>query len=340
MMKKILSGFLCIMLCLGLCACGGGKQAEGQAPTWQEQYDLGLRYLSEGKYTEAVLAFTAAIEIDAKQAPAYVGRGDAYVGAATLAMPEGADPKVTAPEEDALTAYQNAAADYAAAVEADAALVEVYQKAAEVYVILGDKDAATAILQKGIDATGEQSLRDALAQLGPDGANGSDASQGPDAAQETPASQGEDIPSDAASPEPSSDSTALAVDFDPVALLRQDISAITDKYGEPTEKMTDTLWRWWPEDNSYDFMIELFEDKTIRSINCGWGAPAILGVKAGDSAEDAQAALNTVGGYHTRDAGNDQINYFTGPGPDNLNYDFATRNGSVVYVAVHYVVQD
>lgn len=57
-----------------LSACGQ------QTPTWQEQYDLGVRYLSESNYEEAIIAFTAAIEIDPKQAPAYVGRGDAHMG--------------------------------------------------------------------------------------------------------------------------------------------------------------------------------------------------------------------------------------------------------------------
>ena len=46
--------------------------------TWQEQYDLGMRYLIEGNYSEAIVAFTSAIEIDPKIAPAYVGRGDTY----------------------------------------------------------------------------------------------------------------------------------------------------------------------------------------------------------------------------------------------------------------------
>lgn len=40
---------------------------------------MGVRYLSEGNYEEAIIAFTAAIEIDPKRAEAYVGRGDAYV---------------------------------------------------------------------------------------------------------------------------------------------------------------------------------------------------------------------------------------------------------------------
>ena len=39
-------------------------------PTWQEQYDRGVRYLEDGNYEEAIIAFTAAIEIDPKRAEA------------------------------------------------------------------------------------------------------------------------------------------------------------------------------------------------------------------------------------------------------------------------------
>ena len=75
MRKRILSLVLSACLLLGLCACG--QSAQG-APTWQEQYDLGIRYLSEGNYEEAIIAFTAAIEIDPKQADAYIGLADVY----------------------------------------------------------------------------------------------------------------------------------------------------------------------------------------------------------------------------------------------------------------------
>lgn len=67
-------GFLSIiilMCCLGSCA----KSTEAQ---WQEQYDLGVRYLSEGNYEEAIIAFTAAIEIDPVRAEAYIGLADVY----------------------------------------------------------------------------------------------------------------------------------------------------------------------------------------------------------------------------------------------------------------------
>lgn len=74
-----------------------------KSPTWQEQYDLGIRYLSEGNYQEAIVAFTAAIEIDAMRPEAYL-------------------------------------------------------KAAEAYEAAGDSEAAKAILEKGYDATGDESL--------------------------------------------------------------------------------------------------------------------------------------------------------------------------------------
>lgn len=44
---------MCVVILLA--ACGQ------RAPTWQEQYDLGVRYLGEGSYEEAIIAFTATI---------------------------------------------------------------------------------------------------------------------------------------------------------------------------------------------------------------------------------------------------------------------------------------
>ena len=72
-MKRITTLFLTGLLLLSLIACGA-KDA------WQEQYDLGFRYLNEGNYQEAVIAFEAAIEIDTKRPEAYLGAADGYVG--------------------------------------------------------------------------------------------------------------------------------------------------------------------------------------------------------------------------------------------------------------------
>ena len=72
-MKRIIALLLTILLLLSFAACGGKG-------TWQEQYDLGMRYLNEGNYQEAVIAFEAAIKIDPKRPEAYLGAAEAYVG--------------------------------------------------------------------------------------------------------------------------------------------------------------------------------------------------------------------------------------------------------------------
>ena len=79
-MKRFLSFLLAMMILFALPGCGGNKEtAEDTGMNWQEQYDLGIRYLSEGNYEEAIIAFTAAIEIDPKRVDAYVSLADVYV---------------------------------------------------------------------------------------------------------------------------------------------------------------------------------------------------------------------------------------------------------------------
>ena len=75
-MRRIFSWVLTLALVLGLCACGQSAEAK-----WQEQYDLGVRYLSEGNYEEAIIAFTAAIDIDPKRPEAYEKAAEAYTAA-------------------------------------------------------------------------------------------------------------------------------------------------------------------------------------------------------------------------------------------------------------------
>lgn len=72
----------CVLLfpvALILAACGA--QTGGNLSAWQEQYDLGMQYLTESNYQEAILAFTAAIEIDPKQADTYVYLTQSYLAA-------------------------------------------------------------------------------------------------------------------------------------------------------------------------------------------------------------------------------------------------------------------
>lgn len=70
MKRIVMLAFLTALLLMG-CSSKG--------MTWQEQYDLGVRYLSEGKYEEALLAFEKAIEIDPKQVKAYSVLAEVYV---------------------------------------------------------------------------------------------------------------------------------------------------------------------------------------------------------------------------------------------------------------------
>ena len=74
-MKQVISVVLALTLALTLCSCG--KKDGGSA--WQEQYDLGVRYLSEENYKEAIIAFETAIEIDPKRADSYIGLADVYI---------------------------------------------------------------------------------------------------------------------------------------------------------------------------------------------------------------------------------------------------------------------
>ena len=143
-MKRICSWLLTIVLVLGLCACGQSTEA-----TWQEQYDLGVRYLSEGNYEEAIIAFTAAIEIDPMRPEAYVGRGGAYIGSGETA--------------ENLAA---ALADYEEAVALDETNAAAWLGIADVYIRQGDYDKALEILREALEKTeNDQSIAGKLAEM-------------------------------------------------------------------------------------------------------------------------------------------------------------------------------
>lgn len=134
-MKKLFCTLLAAALLLTLCACAKKQpsspptltapvqtQPEQETPTWQSQYDLGVRYLSEGNYQEAVLAFTAAIEIDPKNPQAYEGRGDAYWA---LAQTEAGDAQISA--------CRSAAEDYASAMRYGEETDDLRRRAGDAY---------------------------------------------------------------------------------------------------------------------------------------------------------------------------------------------------------------
>lgn len=134
-MKRVYVLILVLCLSLGLVGCGQ------KAPTWQEQYDLGVRYLSEGNYEEAIIAFTTAIEIDPKHPTAYVGRGDAYIGSGKTSE-----------------SLASALSDYKQAVEFDASLADVYLKIADIYMANGERENALEWLHKGYNITENELL--------------------------------------------------------------------------------------------------------------------------------------------------------------------------------------
>lgn len=138
-LRKTWIGITGILLVGLLCLMAGCQKA----PTWQEHYDLGMQYLTESNYKEAILAFTAAIKIDPRQVEAYVGRADAYMG---LYQSGG---------EDNL---QLAQLDYEEALRLDDQLVEVYLRLAGLYIQQGETEKALALLQQGYEATGDERL--------------------------------------------------------------------------------------------------------------------------------------------------------------------------------------
>lgn len=102
-LHTVLAVLLVVALLFG---CGTGT-----AGTWDKNYDLGMRYLSEGNYEEAVMAFLTAIEIDPKRPEAYEKAAEAYVGlgdiqSAVSILQEGIDATGAEALQDSLISLQ------------------------------------------------------------------------------------------------------------------------------------------------------------------------------------------------------------------------------------------
>lgn len=141
-MGRICSWILTIALLLGLASCSQSAEAQ-----WQEQYDLGIRYLSEGNYEEAIIAFTAAIEIDPKNKDAFLARGDSYTSASSILSGD--------EQMDYLTLAKD---DYLVALDLGENQASIYIKIADIYIQLGDTGSAIDILWRGYNSTGDETL--------------------------------------------------------------------------------------------------------------------------------------------------------------------------------------
>ena len=129
-MKQTVCKLLVILLALALLAGYAGNNASAAL----KEYDLSVRYLSEGNYEEAVISFTKAIEIDEQYADAYLGRAQAYVGLGT--------------EEELAKARQD------------------YATAADIYWEQGKTEQAEQILNDALASLGgDEMLSDKPAQL-------------------------------------------------------------------------------------------------------------------------------------------------------------------------------
>lgn len=136
-MKRMAAWVLVLAMLLALAGCS-------QAERWQKQYDLGMRYLSEQNWEEAVLAFGEAIRIDPNRPEAYLGRGDACFQAGRL---------------------QEAEADYRAVLEQNDQQEDVWKKLSDLYLAMGDPDRAAEALEQAADALGSDTLREAALTL-------------------------------------------------------------------------------------------------------------------------------------------------------------------------------
>ena len=71
---------LFLLLAAALCGCGGKTDSSQPSVQLKDYLDLGMKYLAEENYEEAIIAFEKAIALDPKNLPAYEGIADAYKG--------------------------------------------------------------------------------------------------------------------------------------------------------------------------------------------------------------------------------------------------------------------
>lgn len=134
-----------LLLCL-LMGCGQSGTSEFG---WREQYDLGLRYLEEEEYEQAIVAFTEAIGMDPKQPEVYAARGRAYI--------------LSGETEEHLALAQT---DYETVLGLDETYAEAYLGLADIWIRRGEYEEALKILKEGLEKTGgNEEIADKIAEI-------------------------------------------------------------------------------------------------------------------------------------------------------------------------------
>ena len=142
--KFIVAGILSVLI-LAVVAAGFFLHSSSQKGLYLEQLDLGQRYLETGDYKAAIVALTKAIEIEPRQAQAYVVRGNTYV--------------LQGETEENLSLAQ---ADYEMAISLDNTNAQGYLGLADVFIRRGDYDAAVDILERAQNVTDSEAISNKL----------------------------------------------------------------------------------------------------------------------------------------------------------------------------------
>ena len=144
-MKVFRKQFVIITAVLVLLICGGVAYATNTPTARAErQLNLGNKYLQEGKYQEAILAFQKVIEIEPKSIPARLGLGKVYV---------------------ATKEFNKAETVLKEVIEIDPKNIPAREDLFNIYLKEGDIDSANGILQEIIQIDPQKDVKQLIADL-------------------------------------------------------------------------------------------------------------------------------------------------------------------------------
>ena|GEM_PF-6973738 len=147
--KTVTILIIALMLLLSICATSCSTSGTNTPDPYEEQIQLGYKYLSEMDYEQAIVAFDKAISIDAKRDTAYIGKADTYLA-------KGGDDMIANIDESLKVGYE---------VTQSEGIVDAYIRIADELVEAENYDAALELLQKGYEATENEKLKEKIAEV-------------------------------------------------------------------------------------------------------------------------------------------------------------------------------